>query len=85
MQGNFMVPELDLAGLRQKKGISLGQIARETKISVRYLDAIEHGQFSVLPGGIYNISYIRQYARAIDCDVGRLLDRYFAAAAVNTP
>lgn len=83
MQGNSAVPELDLAGLRQQKGISLGQIAQETKICVRYLDAIERGQFGKLPGGIYNISYIRQYARAIDCDAGRLLDRYYASAAVS--
>ena len=83
MQSNFGVPEPDLAGLRQQKGISLGQIARETKISVRYLDAIERGQFAKLPGGIYNISYIRQYARAIDYDAGRLLDRYYASAAVS--
>jgi cytoskeletal protein RodZ len=83
MQRKFVDPELDLAGLRQQKGISLGQIARETKISVRYLDAIERGQFATLPGGIYNISYIRQYARAIDCDVGRLLERYYASAVVT--
>jgi cytoskeleton protein RodZ len=83
MQSNFAVPKLDLAGLRQQKGISLGEIARETKISVRYLDAIERGQFAMLPGGIYNISYIRQYARAIDCDAGRLLDHYYASATVS--
>jgi cytoskeletal protein RodZ len=83
MQLKFAVPELDLAGLRQQKGISLGQIAQETKISVRYLDAIERGQFAMLPGGIYSISYIRQYARAIDCDAGRLLDHYYASGAVS--
>jgi cytoskeleton protein RodZ len=80
---NFVVPELDLAGLRQQKGISLVEIAENTKIGVRYLDAIERGQFAKLPGGVYNISYIRQYARAIDCDAGRLLEHYYASAAVS--
>ena len=47
------------------------------------LDAIERGLFSKLPGGIYNISYIRQYARAIECDEARLLDYYRASAAVG--
>jgi cytoskeleton protein RodZ len=83
MGQNFVVPELDLAGLRQQKGISLGEIAKETKIGVRYLDAIERGQFAKLPGGVYSISYIRQYARAIDCDARRLLDHYYACAAVS--
>jgi len=77
---NPVSPVLDLAGLRQQKGISLGEIAQETKIRVGYLDAIERGQFTKLPGGIYNISYIRQYARAIDCDEQPLLDHYRAAA-----
>jgi cytoskeleton protein RodZ len=75
--------QLDLAGLRQRKGLSLREIARETKIGVNYLDAIERGLFSKLPGGIYNVSYIRQYARAIECDEARLLDYYRASAAVS--
>ena len=45
-----------------------------------YLEAIERGLFSKLPGGIYNLSYIRQYARAIDCDEARLLDYYRRSA-----
>jgi cytoskeletal protein RodZ len=54
----------DLAALRLQKGISLVDIAESTKISVRYLEAIECGEFARLPGGIYSASYIRQYARA---------------------
>lgn len=77
---NAVSPALDLAGLRQQKGLSLGEIAEKTKIGVHYLDAIERGLFARLPGGIYNISYIRQYARAIDCDAGPLLDYYRASA-----
>jgi len=67
---------LDLAGLRRQKGLSLAEIAGQTKIGVNYLEAIERGLFSKLPGGIYSSSYIRQYARAIECDEDRLLDCY---------
>jgi cytoskeletal protein RodZ len=66
----------DLATLRQQKGISLGQIASSTKIRVHYLEGIEQGQFTKLPGGIYNTSYIRQYARAIGFPEADLLDAY---------
>ena len=52
---------LGLATIRQNRGISLAQIAESTKISVRSLEAIERGEFSKLPGGIYNTSYIRQH------------------------
>jgi len=67
---------LGLASIRRNRGVSLEQIAESTKISVRLLAAIEHGDFLKLPGGIYNTSYIRQYARAIDYDESVLLAFY---------
>ncbi len=67
---------LELETIRRNRGISLEQISQATKISVRSLEAIEHGDFQKLPGGIYNTSYIRQYARAIDYDEGTLLAFY---------
>jgi cytoskeletal protein RodZ len=67
---------LGLAEIRRNRGISLQQIAESTKIGVRSLEAIERGDFGRLPGGIYNTSYIRQYARAIDYDESVLLDFY---------
>jgi len=72
---------LGLANIRKNRGVSLEQIAAATKISVRSLDAIERGDFGKLPGGIYNTSYIRQYARAIDYDESALLAYYANAMA----
>jgi len=66
----------DLAGLRETRGLSLHEIARSTNITIRYLQAIERGEFEKLPGGIYTTSYIRQYAEAAGCDQNVLLDRY---------
>jgi len=67
---------LGLATIRQNRGVSLQDISASTKISVRCLQAIEGGDFRKLPGGIYNTSYIRQYARAIDYDECELLAFY---------
>jgi len=67
---------LGLATIRRNRGISLEQIAESTKINIRSLKAIEGGDFKKLPGGIYNTSYIRQYARAIDFDEAELLAFY---------
>jgi len=69
----------NLHALRRQKGISLDSISATTRIGKRYLEAIERGAFTVLPGGVYNTSYIRQYARAIDLDEQQLLECYFAA------
>jgi cytoskeletal protein RodZ len=74
---------LGLATIRQNRGISLAQIAESTKISIRSLEAIEQGEFNKLPGGIYNTSYIRQYARAIDYDESALLSYYNQSSGVT--
>jgi len=67
---------LGLATVRRNRGITLQQISESTKIGVRSLEAIETGDFRVLPGGIYATSYIRQYARAIDYPEDDILDVY---------
>lgn len=67
---------LELPGRRQAAGVSLRQIVDSTKISLRFLEAIEFEQFEVLPGGIFGTSYIRQYAAAIGIDPAPLLDLY---------
>jgi len=65
-----------LASLRRSRGISLEEIAHHTKLRVAMLKAIEDGNFDVLPGGVYNISYLRQYARAIGADESSLIALY---------
>ncbi|HWR49752.1 MAG TPA: helix-turn-helix domain-containing protein [Bryobacteraceae bacterium] len=74
---------LNLPAIRQVKGLSLREIADTTKISLRFLQAIEEGEFDLLPGGIYNTSYIRQYARAIDYEETKLLEYYRSMTAVT--
>ena len=74
---------MNLSALRDQKGISLSQIAEATKIGVRYLEAIERGQFARLPGGIYNISYIRQYAKAIEVSAETILECYLRSAPIS--
>lgn len=66
----------DLTAIRKRRGLSLEDIAQATKISPGYLRAIEEGRFEHLPGGIYDLNYLRQYARAIDYDEDELIRRY---------
>src|SRR6266851_2817627 len=67
---------LSLPKFRQRSGISLEQIAENTKISLRFLRAIEAEEFETLPGGIFSTSYLRQYAAAIGYDEAELLAHY---------
>ncbi len=67
---------LDLSRSRKNAGVSLEDIAGETKISLRFLRAIEEEEFDKLPGGIFSTSYLRQYAAAIGYDEAELLAHY---------
>ncbi len=69
-------PVLHLPRSRKKAGLSLEDIADVTKISLRFLRAIESEEFEKLPGGIFTTSYIRQYAMAIGYDEAELLAHY---------
>lgn len=70
------VRKLDLSRSRKRAGISLEEIAEGTKISLRFLRAIEAEEFEKLPGGIFATSYLRQYAAAIGYDEEALVAHY---------
>lgn len=53
---------------REFREISLREISEATKINMRMLEAIEHDNFKVLPGGIFNRNFIRAYAEFIGVD-----------------
>ena len=58
---------------RLKSGLGLDRISQETKIPTRYLDAIEQEQFEKLPGQLFLINFVRQYARVLGLDEPQLI------------
>ena len=65
---------LNLAVRRANSGVTLEQISQASNLSTRFLRAIEEERFEELPGGIFTISYIRQYAEAIGCNAEEILE-----------
>ena len=63
---------------RETRGIALRDISEQTRISMRYLVAIEHDDYRRLPGGIFNRSFIRAYAKHIGYDEQEALAEYSA-------
>ncbi|HUB78078.1 MAG TPA: RodZ domain-containing protein [Bryobacteraceae bacterium] len=53
---------------RQRRNLELPKIAAELKISTRFLEAMEHDEFSKLPGGVFTKSFVRQYASFLGLD-----------------
>src|SRR4030095_7604112 len=61
---------------RELRDISLKEISEATKISIRFLEALEHNTFDILPGGIFNRGFIRSYARFIGVDGEEMVNAY---------
>lgn len=57
---------------RLAQGVSLSDIADKTRISLRYLQALEKGDWKQLPGAIFARSFARQYAACIGYDIAAL-------------
>ena len=61
---------------REERGIGLREISNQTRISMRYLEAIETNDYKRLPGGIFNRSFVKAYAKCVGFDERKALDGY---------
>lgn len=61
---------------REAQGIALRDISEQTRISMRYLEAIETDDYRRLPGGIFNRSFIRAYAKSVGYDEDKAIEEY---------
>ena len=61
---------------REAKGLSLEQVYEETRITQRFLAAMEAGDYDQLPTPVHVRGYLRNYARFLALDPAPLLERY---------
>jgi len=69
----------DLRTERMARGIALEDITAVTKISQRYLVALEQERFRLLPGGILSKGIVRSYVGALGLDPQDWTERYLKA------
>lgn len=67
-----------LRDARERRGISLRQIANTTKISVAALEALERNDVSRLPGGIFSRAFVRSYATEVGLDPDATIQEFIA-------
>jgi cytoskeleton protein RodZ len=61
---------------REGRGIPLREISDQTRISMHYLEAIETNDYKRLPGGIFNRSFVKAYARYVGYDEKEAVEGY---------
>ena len=74
-----------LKSARVGKDISLDQAGKDTKIAIRYLEALENEDFSCFPGETYITGFLRNYGAFLELDVQELLSLYRAFRIQEQP
>lgn len=67
-----------LRGVRELRGLGLEELARTTRISARYLEAIEDNGYDRLPAGTFVRGYVRTMARLLELDEAAVAEGYMA-------
>ena len=71
----------DLRQERERRGMTLEQVAKATRFSVRHLQSLEADLFDELPGGVLRKGLIRSYCQHLGVDDEAWLERFAASGA----
>jgi cytoskeletal protein RodZ len=66
----------ELKAERERRGISLNDVAVSTRVSMRHLHALEEDNYRELPGGVFNRGIVRSYAQHCGLDVSSTVDNF---------
>lgn len=70
----------ELKEAREKEGLSLQQVAAKTRIDIKFLEAMEEGNFAFLPD-LYVKAFIKNYASNVGIDEDTAVKKYESAKA----
>lgn len=61
---------------REERGISINEVAEQTRIAPLYIESIENDDYSPLPGGIFNKGFIKSFAKFVGVDEQEAMQDY---------
>lgn len=67
-----------LRGVRELRGTSMEEVSKSTRISLRYLEALEENGYDRLPAGTFVRGYVRTLARMLQVNENAVADGYMA-------
>jgi cytoskeleton protein RodZ len=77
-----------LRAAREEKGLSLDDVARQTRIPIRHLEHIERGEWDALPAPTYSVGFARSYANTVGLDgsaIGAELRQEIGSTRTTSP
>ena len=70
---------------RELREVSPNEVVVATRISLRFLEALENEDWDKLPGGVFNRGFVRAIARFLGLDEEKLLAEYDLARGDQAP
>ncbi len=64
---------------RERRQVSIETICEQTKVASRHLVALEAGEYSALPGGVFRKGIVRSYLEALGLDEVSWIERFEAS------
>lgn len=74
-----------LRELRQRRGVSLEEMSRATRVAQRYLEALEADEFRGLPAPVFAKGFVRAYCQVLQEPPGEALERFQAVTGDPEP
>ncbi|RTE66528.1 helix-turn-helix domain-containing protein [Amphritea opalescens] len=82
-------PAAEFVTAREQQGLSVDDVARELKLSGKYIESLERGAFDELPSMVFARGYVQSYSKLLNLDVSRYLalfdNLYGSTSAGNAP
>lgn len=69
---------------REERGVTLSEVAEQTRISPQYIESIEHDDYRSLPGGIFNKGFVKSFAKYVGVNEQEALADYADLFAETT-
>ncbi|MFH1277723.1 MAG: helix-turn-helix domain-containing protein [Candidatus Eisenbacteria bacterium] len=70
---------------REKKQISVAELAKRTRVRAEFLEALEEDRYEIFPARTYVVGFLRSCARALGLDEEELLRRFRADRGEESP
>src|SRR4026208_1376685 len=71
----------NLRAAREQRGVSISEVAEQTRIAPMYIECIERDDYKPLPGGIFNKGFVKSYAKFVGVDEHEALSDYARLSA----
>ena len=64
---------------RERRGVTLATLSAQTKVNPRHLEALEQGDYKVLPGGVFRRGIVRAYLASVGLSEHEWMPRFQAS------